>query len=80
LPPTAWWRCPHGLDHGRFPQRRRDASPAAREAIGYIGSVIPVKGVHVLMDAFKMLGRADIELHIHGEGFAFHDDTTYSTD
>ncbi len=68
---------PHGLDHGPFRNAAAMRHPRPVKRIGYIGSVIPVKGVHVLMDAFKMLGRADIELHIHGEGFAFHDDTTY---
>jgi len=45
--------------------------------IGFIGSVIPSKGVHVLCDAFRRLDRTDLVLHIHGEAPNFHGDTEY---
>ncbi len=66
---------PHGLDHSPYRGVVRAVRPVKR--IGFIGSVIPVKGCHVLVDAFKRLARADLELHIHGEGFPFHDDRNY---
>lgn len=66
---------PHGLDHAPFDGRFRPASPPAR--IGFIGSVIPVKGVHILVEAFRRLGRPELSLEIHGEIAPFHDDRTY---
>jgi len=45
--------------------------------IGFIGGVIPSKGVHVLCEAFNRLGRRDLVLHVHGEAPSFHGDTGY---
>jgi glycosyltransferase involved in cell wall biosynthesis len=45
--------------------------------IGFIGSVIPSKGVHVLCAAFARLNRPDLVLHLHGETPSFHGDTGY---
>ncbi len=53
----------------------RDDAPIHH--IGFIGSVLPSKGVHVLIDAFSRLGRRDLELHIHGETPPFHEKTDY---
>ncbi len=65
----------HGLDHAPFRGVVRAPRPVKR--IGYMGSVIPIKGCHVLVEAFNLLKRADLELHVHGESFAFHDDRSY---
>ena len=41
--------------------------PALRLRFGFLGNVIPIKGVHVLVDAFQRLDpSADVELHIYG--------------
>jgi glycosyltransferase involved in cell wall biosynthesis len=66
---------PHGLDHAPFRGIQRAPGPVKR--IGFLGSVIPIKGAHVLVDAFRHLARPDLELHIHGDAFAFHDDKNY---
>lgn len=66
---------PHGLDHAPFDGRLRANSRPKR--IGFIGSVIPIKGVHVLVDAFRQLGREDVSLEIHGEIRSHHDDKDY---
>ncbi|MAG57808.1 MAG: hypothetical protein CMJ83_16100 [Planctomycetes bacterium] len=66
---------PHGQDHAPFDGQLRE--PKVVQRIGYIGSVIPVKGAHLLLEAFKGLDRGELELHIHGEMPPFHDDTTY---
>lgn len=66
---------PHGLDHEPYRSIQRKPRPVRK--IGFIGSVIPIKGPHVLVDAFRLLGRPDLELHIHGDAFAFHDDKDY---
>jgi glycosyltransferase involved in cell wall biosynthesis len=66
---------PHGLDQAAFDGRLRSNTRPKR--IGFIGSVIPVKGVHVLVDAFRLLGREDISLEIYGEIRPHHDDKDY---
>lgn len=66
----------HGLDHEAIQPRRQFRYPARR--LGYIGSLIPSKGVHVLLEAFTLLNRPDLELHIHGYAPNFHGDTSYS--
>ena len=66
---------PHGMKTSGFSRTKR---PGRRpRTIGYLGAVIPVKGVHVLIEAFKKLDRPDLVLAIHGECQAFHDDQTY---
>ena len=66
---------PHGLDHDRIPPREPRKVPPSR--IGFIGSLIPSKGVQVLLEAFALLGRDDLELHLHGEAVEFHGDGGY---
>lgn len=55
------------------------ARPASRppRRIGFLGSVSPVKGVHVLIEAFLKLDRSDLELHIHGAESPVHGDDSY---
>ena len=56
------------------------AEPRGKQAIrriGYIGSVIPSKGVHTLVEAFARLGRDELELDIYGEIVPFHEKRDY---
>jgi glycosyltransferase involved in cell wall biosynthesis len=56
---------PHGIDVQWAKGVQR--SPAPRLRIGFLGNILPIKGVHVLLDAFKLLETKDnLELHIHG--------------
>ena len=64
----------HGLDRAFLEQPPRDR-PVRR--IGFVGTVLPSKGVHVLVDAFAQLARPELELRIHGEIANFHGDTSY---
>lgn len=66
---------PHGLSPIAGLKPRDTGKKPTR--IGYLGSVIPVKGVHVLIEAFMKLGRRDLSLHIHGEVMRHHEDLTY---
>ncbi len=59
------------------PFRGLERSSSDRIRFGYVGSVIPSKGVHVLIEAFVRLGRGDVSLDVHGEAPAYHGDTTY---
>jgi glycosyltransferase involved in cell wall biosynthesis len=45
--------------------------------IGYLGTLIPSKGAHVLIDAYGLLRRPDVTLDIHGMWMPFHGDTGY---
>jgi glycosyltransferase involved in cell wall biosynthesis len=58
------------------PKRRARASGSPLR-VGFIGSVIPSKGVHVLIDAVQSLPAERVELAIHGECFPWHLDTGY---
>jgi len=64
----------HGLDHERFHRRQRRGSV---RVIGYIGSVIPPKGIRVLVEAFCQLRATDVELHVWGDAPPFHENHGY---
>lgn len=66
---------PHDLFRGSRVRPVRDAASPLH--VAFIGSVIPSKGVHVLIDAVQRLDPERIELAIHGEHFPWHLDTTY---
>ena len=44
---------------------------------GFLGSVLPTKGVHLLLEAFRRLGRDDARLDIHGEILPWHEISDY---
>ena len=67
----------HGLDHKRIQPAEQNKTV---NVIGYIGSVIPIKGVHVLLEAFAILDRDDVELHIWGEAPDYHERAKYTDD
>jgi glycosyltransferase involved in cell wall biosynthesis len=68
----------YGWPKGRLEGVAARRKPAARVRIGYIGSVIPTKGVHTLIDAFEGLDATKASLDIFGEIPPFHGDTTYA--
>jgi glycosyltransferase involved in cell wall biosynthesis len=58
--------------------RRRGGSETGAFRFGFLGSVMPSKGVHVLLDAFRRFGRDEsVALEIHGEPVFYHQDLTY---
>jgi len=59
----------YGYDLSRFAGFKRRESPKIR--FGYVGSIIPSKGVHVLIEAFRRVDAADAELRIYGAGYNF---------
>ena len=67
------------IEHG-LPREELLAEPRGRkeiERIGFIGTVIPSKGIHTLVEAFSRLGREDLSLEIHGEIPSFHGEDSY---
>jgi glycosyltransferase involved in cell wall biosynthesis len=59
----------YGYDLSRLAGFKRKESPKIR--FGYVGSIIPSKGVHVLIEAFRRVDAADAELRIHGASYNF---------
>ena len=60
----------HGEPRGEQPIRH----------LGYIGSVIPSKGIHTLIEAFARLNRPELVLDVYGEIVPFHEKTDYVED
>ncbi len=65
----------YGLPRDQLLAEPRGRRPVRR--VGFIGTVIPSKGVHVLIEAWNRLGRADLHLDIHGEVTPYHEKTSY---
>lgn len=67
----------NGLDPAPFSSIARTARPTGSPfRFGYIGSVIPTKGVHDVVLAFASLasrGGPEMELHVHGEVLGWHE-------
>jgi glycosyltransferase involved in cell wall biosynthesis/GT2 family glycosyltransferase len=61
---------PYGVPvHGRrdaTPGTMRDATPGSPLRFGYIGALLPHKGVHVCVDAFRGIDSRQAELHVWG--------------
>lgn len=68
----------YGFDKTMFEGVAAQRKPADKIRIGYIGSVIPTKGVHVLLDAFEGIDSSKATLDIYGEIPSFHGDTSYA--
>ncbi len=67
------------LPNGHVAKARahRTEDPTGRVRIGFIGSAIPSKGVHVLAEAFRRLDDPRATLAIHGPFPAYHGDRGY---
>ncbi len=65
VPPGLITYLPYGHTVAWASQVKRQ--PAERLRVGFLGNVILIKGVHVLVEAFRQLGTAQAaELHIYG--------------
>jgi len=56
--------CDNGFDMTLFYNFAKAPSPKVR--FGYIGTLIPSKGIHVLLQAFNRIEKQNVELRIHG--------------
>ncbi len=65
----------HGLPLEFFTKIKREPSPLIR--FGYLGSLIPSKGVHILIEAFNRLDPGKVSLEIWGEEARFHRERNY---
>jgi glycosyltransferase involved in cell wall biosynthesis len=66
---------PVGLPAERF--QGREQTEAGHVRIGYIGTVIPTKGVHLLVEAFNRLTDPSATLDVWGEAPPYHGDASY---
>lgn len=76
IPPERIRAVPHGWNKETYGRMERVPSSITRFA--FIGSVIPSKGVHVLVEAFKLLDEERARLDIYGEPLVFHGDSSYA--
>jgi len=67
---------PHGLDAGPFADREAGRELAEKTRIAFLGTVIPSKGVHILLEAVHGLGDR-VSVEIHGEAPPYHNDEEY---
>jgi glycosyltransferase involved in cell wall biosynthesis len=51
-----------GIETSRYRRRTRTLEPGRPLRVGFVGSVQPVKGVHVLVEALRMLAEAGVEV------------------
>ncbi len=66
---------PCGLERKRF--GRPGSARGTRLRVAYIGSVIPSKGAHVLVEAVQRLDPTSVQLDVFGEAFPWHGDAGY---
>ena len=61
--------CPNGFDYAnvKFNDRGRDRGDTV--AFGFIGTILPHKGVEILIDAFKRVAADNVRLKIYGGYF-----------
>jgi glycosyltransferase involved in cell wall biosynthesis len=53
--------------------KREHRAPSGRRIrVGFIGYVLPMKGVHVLLDALNLLGQEHVEGHVFGKGTEYY--------
>ncbi len=65
----------NGLDTAPFAGIRREPSPRLR--VGFVGTLIPSKGVHVLLEAFARLPEGTASLLLAGNAPPFYQHTDY---
>jgi glycosyltransferase involved in cell wall biosynthesis len=75
LPPERLRVVPYGIDPPATDIPRE--APASPFRFGFIGTVLPSKGVHVLLEAFRSLPSGSATLDIHGEEVPYHNDPGY---
>ncbi len=67
-----------GIDHSRFLGlgRQRERTTAALK-IGYVGSLMASKGVHLLLEAYGNMPAGSATVHVYGDPASYHGDESY---
>jgi glycosyltransferase involved in cell wall biosynthesis len=79
LDTSRWHTVENGVDTGALEQLALPACGPGPLRLGYLGTLIPSKGLHVLLAAFRRLPRGTVELRIHGNSVPYHGDHGYLT-
>ncbi|KPK99071.1 MAG: hypothetical protein AMJ95_01265 [Omnitrophica WOR_2 bacterium SM23_72] len=61
--------CPNGIDNKGLTILKKNKSEVLR--FGFIGTILPMKGIHVLISAFKEVKNRNTELFIYGRLFPY---------
>ncbi|MBL9076074.1 MAG: glycosyltransferase [Planctomycetes bacterium] len=69
----------NGVDTGRLHELAPPPAGPGPLRLGYFGTVMPSKGLHVLLDAVLALPPGTVRLDIHGNVVPYHGDETYLT-
>ncbi|MCC7396081.1 MAG: glycosyltransferase family 4 protein [Planctomycetes bacterium] len=69
----------NGVDVERLRQLPPPAAGPGPLRLAYFGTVMPSKGLHVLLDALSRLPRGTATLAIHGNVVPYHGDESYAT-
>jgi glycosyltransferase involved in cell wall biosynthesis len=69
----------NGVDTERLLQLGPPAIGPGPLRVGYLGTVIPSKGLHVLLAAAARLPRGRVQLRVHGNVVPYHGDETYAS-
>ena len=68
---------PYGLDLSLVEDVPQRPKGAPVKKFGYLGTLIPSKGVDILISAFKKIKSQDLELHVFGEAVPYHGQYEY---
>jgi glycosyltransferase involved in cell wall biosynthesis len=69
----------NGVDTERLLQLSPPGVGPGPLRVGYLGTVMPSKGLHVLLDANARLAPGAIRIRIHGNVVPYHGDASYAT-
>lgn len=58
---------PHGLETEFLKKKTTDENVLSKIRLGFIGNIVPAKGLHMLVNAFKKAKNPLLELHIYGD-------------
>lgn len=67
----------NGVDTDRLHALEAPAAGPGPLRVGYFGTILPSKGLHVLLDAVLALPPGSVSLRIHGNVVPYHGDETY---
>ncbi len=75
LPPAKVLASRQGVAPRELPDRRSPKRESSALRVGYLGQIAPHKGVHVLVEALRLMPEAPIQLEIFGDQTRFPDYT-----
>ena len=66
-----------GIDHSRFLGLGKHKRTTSTLKIGYVGSLMASKGIHLLLEAFARMKPGAATVHVYGAPAAYHGDESY---